>query len=158
MSNSNAASVQIIAHTGTYEFPENTMGGLRRAVEVGADMIEVDLRLSKDGVAVVFHDQTLYRMTDGAGYVIDKTYEELRRLRVGDTDEYIPTLAEIVALPIPLNIEVKILGLEDQVVARSYSSPVPHRAADGGHDVPLVLLEEALGVHHSAEVHVDIAA
>src|SRR5215813_3094964 len=103
--------VQIIAHTGTlHEYPENTMAGFKRSIEVGADMIEVDLSLSKDGVGMVFHDPSLYRMTDGAGYVADKTYEELRALHVGETDERIPTLAEIVALPIALNIEVKVLG------------------------------------------------
>ncbi|MBA3871743.1 MAG: glycerophosphodiester phosphodiesterase [Anaerolineae bacterium] len=109
--------VQIIAHTGTYEYPENTMSGFKRAIEVGADMIEVDLQISKDGVPVVFHDNTLYRMTDGIGSVADKTLEELRALRIDETDECIPTLDEIIALPIPLNIEVKILGLEEQVAA-----------------------------------------
>ena len=75
--------VQVIAHTGTlYEYPENTMAGFKRSIEAGADMIEVDLQLSKDGVAMVFHDETLYRMTDGAGYIADKTYEELRRYPV----------------------------------------------------------------------------
>ncbi len=117
MTESSVNHVEIIAHTGTYEFPENTMSGFKRAIEVGADMIEVDLQISKDGVPVVFHDNTLYRMTDGIGNVADKTLEELRALRIDDTDECIPTLDEIIALPIPLNIEVKVLGLEEQVVA-----------------------------------------
>jgi len=117
MAESSVKRVQIIAHTGTYEYPENTMSGFKRAIEVGADMIEVDLQISKDGVPVVFHDNTLYRMTDGSGNIVDKTLDELRALRIDDTDERIPTLDEIIALPIPLNIEVKILGLEEQVAA-----------------------------------------
>jgi glycerophosphoryl diester phosphodiesterase len=112
-----ASQVQIIAHTGTYLHPENSMAGFQHAIAVGADMIEVDLRVSKDGVPVVFHDDTLYRMTEGSGYVVEKTFDELRALRLDESDERIPTLEEIVALPIPLNIEVKILGLEEQVAA-----------------------------------------
>ena len=117
MTESTVKHVQIIAHTGTYEYPENTMSGFKRAIEVGADMIEVDLQISKDGVPVVFHDNTLYRMTDGIGNVADKTLDELQALHIDDTDERIPTLDDIIALPIPLNIEVKIIGLEEQVAA-----------------------------------------
>lgn len=115
MTETQARQVQIIAHTGTYEFPENSMASFHRAIEVGADMIEVDLQLSADGVAVVFHDNTLYRMTEGSGYVRDKTYAELRTLHLDDSQEHIPTLADIIALNIPLNIEVKVPGLEEQV-------------------------------------------
>ena len=65
------------AHRGfSGKYPENTMLAFQKAIEVGADGIELDVQLTKDGELVIIHDETIDRTTDGKGYVIDYTYEE----------------------------------------------------------------------------------
>ena len=61
------------------KYPENTMLAFEKAIEVGADGIELDVQLTKDGEIVVIHDETIDRTTDGKGYVVDYTYEELSK-------------------------------------------------------------------------------
>ncbi len=74
----------IIAHRGASSFaPENTTAAFRKAVELNADAIEFDVKLTKDGEMVIIHDQLLERTTNGSGKVIDCTYEELYRLDAG---------------------------------------------------------------------------
>jgi glycerophosphoryl diester phosphodiesterase len=63
--------------------PENTLLGFQRAVELGVDMLELDVRLSKDGEVVVLHDALLDRTTDALGPVAERTYAELERLDAG---------------------------------------------------------------------------
>lgn len=83
-----------IAHRGAsgYE-PENTIRAFRRALELWAGMIEFDVHLSSDGEAMVIHDETLERTTNGQGRVSEKTREELQKLDAGQGEE-IPTLKE----------------------------------------------------------------
>ncbi|RJS74557.1 glycerophosphodiester phosphodiesterase [Candidatus Bathyarchaeota archaeon] len=85
----------VVAHRGAsgYE-PENTLRALKRAIEMGADMVEVDVRLSKDGVPVIIHDETLDRTTDGSGKVADYTADQLRMFDAG-SGEKIPLLSEV---------------------------------------------------------------
>lgn len=75
----------LVAHRGGAGIaPENTLEGFRQAVEVwGADMLEMDARLTRDGVPVVIHDETVDRTTDGSGRVRDLTLAELRELDAG---------------------------------------------------------------------------
>ncbi|PQO24275.1 phosphodiesterase [Rhodobacteraceae bacterium WD3A24] len=103
-----------IAHRGLHDRtgrrPENSRAAVRAAVEAGYGA-EVDVRLSADGVAMVFHDATLERLTDDAGPVDARTAAELGRtpLRGGD-GEGVPTLSDIlhvVAGRAPLLIEIK---------------------------------------------------
>ena len=64
------------AHRGfSGKYPENTMLAFQKAIEVGADGIELDVQLTKDGEVVIIHDETIDRTTDGKGYVVDYTYE-----------------------------------------------------------------------------------
>lgn len=78
------ASLEVIAHRGlSLEFPENTMPSIIAAIEAGADTIEIDINLSRDGVPVVFHDSTLERTSNGRGLLASKTVAELKRLDVG---------------------------------------------------------------------------
>jgi len=81
--------IQIVAHRGdSGSAPENTLAAFRRAVELGADFVELDYHVSRDGVMVVIHDMMLDRTTDAAGHpnfgpgvrVCDRTWEELRQL------------------------------------------------------------------------------
>lgn len=70
---------KILAHRGFSEkYPENTMLAFTMAMEAGADGIELDVQLTKDGVPVIIHDEDIDRTSDGFGYVRDYTYEELR--------------------------------------------------------------------------------
>jgi glycerophosphoryl diester phosphodiesterase len=86
----------IIAHRGaSEEEPENTLRAFRRAAELGADMVELDLHLSRDGELVVIHDARVDKTTDGSGEVRTLTLAELRRLDAG-RGERIPTLQEVI--------------------------------------------------------------
>lgn len=82
----------VIAHQGgDGERPSNTMMAFDHAVEIGADILEMDIHSSADGVLVVIHDDTVDRTTDGTGRVNDMTLEELQAL---DAGYHWPTLAE----------------------------------------------------------------
>ena len=110
----------IIAHRGSSaSAPENTMAAFRRAAEEGADMIELDVRMSRDGHLVVHHDRKLGRTSNGRGRVVDLRLDELRRFDAGSwfgrsfAGERILLLEEVLEwLPSPmgLNIEVKTDG------------------------------------------------
>ena len=74
----------VIAHRGASAVaPENTMAAFRRAQEMGAECIETDLHLSRDGRLIILHDTTLDRTTSGSGLVKNHTYNELRQLDAG---------------------------------------------------------------------------
>lgn len=80
----NSEKPLIIAHRGASAFaPENTFAAFRRAIADGADGIELDVRLSKDGVPVVFHDATLQRLAGIERRAADLTAAELREIEVG---------------------------------------------------------------------------
>ena len=69
-----------IAHRGfSGNYPENTMLAFKKAIEAGADGIELDVHFSKDGEIVVIHDERVDRTSDGEGYVVEFTYEELSK-------------------------------------------------------------------------------
>ena len=73
-----------ISHRGhSTEYPENTQIAYEKAVELGAEMIECDVNITKDNVLVMMHDYKLDRTTTGTGKVSDHTYEELQRLDAG---------------------------------------------------------------------------
>lgn len=108
-----------IAHRGASAVrPENTLAAFRKALEIGADLIELDVRFSRDGSVIVFHDRRLERTTDGRGPVNALTLRQLRQLDAGSwfspefKGEMIPTLEEVIALVSPgkikLCIEIKI--------------------------------------------------
>jgi glycerophosphoryl diester phosphodiesterase len=80
----NDTSIIVAAHRGLKcDYPENTLLAFQKALESGADMLEFDLRLSKDGVVMVIHDETLDRTTNGSGSVSEYTSAELKRLDAG---------------------------------------------------------------------------
>jgi glycerophosphoryl diester phosphodiesterase len=98
--------------------PENTLRSVRRALELGADGVEVDVHWA-DGQLVVIHDDTLDRTTNGHGRVADKSFSHLRSLNAG-LAERIPTLAEVfetVRRRAVINIELKGPGTAAPVVA-----------------------------------------
>ena len=75
---------QIIAHRGDAgPAPENTRLAIERAIKIGVDMVEVDVRLTKDGVPVLLHFERLEHTTTGSGLLADHTWEETQRLDAG---------------------------------------------------------------------------
>ena len=100
-----AAAPLMVAHRG-HEFvaPENTAQAFEAAIALGADYIEVDMRLTSDGVPVVLHDVSVNRTTDGKGKVNDLTFAEVQQLDAGSwfSPEFagarIPTVQEILEL------------------------------------------------------------
>jgi glycerophosphoryl diester phosphodiesterase len=92
--------------------PENTLRSFRRAMELGADMVELDVHICGSGELVVIHDEMVDRTTDGTGEVAKMTFDELRGLDAGK-GERIPTLQEVIDLAtgrMGINIELKGLG------------------------------------------------
>lgn len=76
--------LQIYAHRGSSgTHPENTLPAFAEAVRVGADGIELDVHLSKDGYLIVMHDEEVDRTTNGKGLIREKTLEELKKLNAG---------------------------------------------------------------------------
>lgn len=75
--------IVVIAHRGAHEeFPENTLESFRRAIELGVDYVEVDVRPTRDGRLILMHDSTVDRMTDGHGKVDQMTFDAIRKLHV----------------------------------------------------------------------------
>ncbi|WP_257985963.1 glycerophosphodiester phosphodiesterase [Bacillus sp. M6-12] len=124
--------MKIFGHRGAAgTYPENTMISFEEARSAGADGIEIDVQLSKDGEVVIIHDESLDRTTNGSGYVKDKQLKELQKLDAshkfshiyGETE--IPALQELVdwlkGNNLFCNIELKngkfhYPGLEEKVI------------------------------------------
>lgn len=85
----------VVAHRGAsgYE-PENTIRAIEKAIDIGADAVEVDVRLSKDKVPVVIHDETIDRTTNGSGRVDSYTVQQIKNFDAGK-GEKIPLLSEV---------------------------------------------------------------
>lgn len=99
------------AHRGLHNelFEENSMSAFKSAVEHGY-AIELDVRLSSDGELVVFHDDTLDRVTSASGRVDGRSAEELSKIKLGKTEDTIPTFSEVLSLVngrVPLLVEIK---------------------------------------------------
>ncbi len=126
----------IIGHRGCAYAPENTIPSFKKAIENGADMIELDVQMSRDGFLVVIHDESLERTTDGRGKVIESNYKGyMDRLDAGSwfSSEYagerIPLLQyvyEEVGNKIFLNVEIKVLKSMDYEIIRELSRKVLH--------------------------------
>lgn len=106
--------LSVAAHRGdSYNEYENTMTAFAAAVAAGVDMIETDVRLTRDGVLVIMHDEKVDRTTNGCGAIADMTLDEVRALNAGDKNhpEKVPTFSEFIEWakdqPITLNIEIK---------------------------------------------------
>jgi glycerophosphoryl diester phosphodiesterase len=106
-----------IAHRGaSASFPENTRAAFQKAIEAGADMIEMDCQLTLDGHIVVFHDEKLSRVARARGTVAQRSLDQLKLLDVGSwkkkgfVGERIPALEEVLALvdgQVDLCIDIK---------------------------------------------------
>src|SRR5580658_5587834 len=78
-----AKKIVVIAHRGAHrEAPENTLASLEKAIEIGCDYVELDVRRTKDGALVIMHDNSVNRMTNGKGKIADLTLAEIRKFEV----------------------------------------------------------------------------
>ena len=171
-----APATLLAAHRGgALLWSENSLLAFRNAVALGADFIEFDVHLSKDGEVVVIHDPTLDRTTTGEGPVKDRTAAELKALRLKDrtgtvTQESVPTLDEVVAvaagakrrmlLEIKVDasrarypgIEEKVLGILDRhgmagaTVVMAFGAPTWRRVRELRPDVATCALYSARGL------------
>lgn len=118
----------IVGHRGAKGVePENTLRALRRGMEC-ADLVEVDVRLTKDGIPIVIHDATVDRTTDGTGPIKGYTIEEIKKLDAG-RGETIPTLQEVLGLvrgKTGLVVEIKEPGTE-AIIASVLMDQMPER-------------------------------
>jgi glycerophosphoryl diester phosphodiesterase len=136
----------VVAHRGaSATHPENTLPAFQAAVEAGAQAVELDVRLTSDGVLVVLHDQDVSRTTDGTGFVHDLSLAEIKRLDASGGEGpvvKVPTLREVLELVsgrAGVNLEIKnipgeasfdspreavVEGALEELEATSFSGPV----------------------------------
>lgn len=101
----NPKYVTVVAHRGDWRnHPENSLPAFQSCIEMGVDMIEIDLQRTKDGELILMHDRTVDRCTNGKGKISEMTYDEIQRLRLRPqhsasvTRNHIPTLEEVLNL------------------------------------------------------------
>lgn len=105
---------KIFAHRGASGYaPENTLDAFSLAAKQGADGVELDVHLTRDGEVVVAHDETIDRCSNGTGRITDMTLEELRRFTFNKpfpahANARIPTLREVYELLKPTGLEVNV--------------------------------------------------
>jgi glycerophosphoryl diester phosphodiesterase len=108
-----------IGHRGARAYePENTLRSFKKAVEIGVDAVEFDVRKTKDDQLVVIHDADVKRTTDGEGLVSELTLEEIKGFSA-EKGEKIPTLKEALDLlgkKVKIVIELKETGIEEKVL------------------------------------------
>lgn len=157
-------NVKVWAHRGANrQFPENTLAAFNRAAELGADGIELDVSLTRDGRVVVMHDNTVDRTTDGHGEICDFTWDEIRKLDCGQ-GQHPPLLSDVLEQmrgnKLLLNMEIKaglnprgFDGLEEKAVNlvhefgmagrtlySSFNHPALMRVRELDHNAPIGLL------------------
>ena len=119
---------KLIGHRGVKNIsPENTLDSIELAYKLGLDWVEIDVKISRDFVPILLHDDTLDRTTNGKGIPLNYNYLDLKKFDAGyffysyPTQIYIPTLKEVISFckerNIGINIEIKSnLGFEKQNV------------------------------------------
>ena len=109
-----------IGHRGARAYaPENTLMSFKKALEIGVDAVELDVRKTKDGQLVVIHDADVKRTTDGEGLVSELTLKEIKGLNAG-SGEKIPTLEETLDFldkKVKVFVELKETNIEKQVLS-----------------------------------------
>ncbi|XP_029916580.1 glycerophosphodiester phosphodiesterase 1 isoform X2 [Myripristis murdjan] len=123
-----SGGVSVVAHRGGgHDAPENTIAAIREASKNGATGVELDLEFSSDGVAILMHDETVDRTTNGSGPLSQMSFSELRkldpaakhRLRDKFAGERVPTLEEAVeeCIKLQLTIYFDVKGHPDEAAA-----------------------------------------
>ncbi len=147
--------VLVAAHRGDWRnYPENSVGAIESVIRMGADIVEIDLKLTKDSVLVLMHDRTIDRTTTGRGRVSEITFDSVRRCRLrpahqaSRTRYTVPTLREALAVckdRIVVNVDqgyeyydlvlavAEELGMTDQVLIKGSRSVADVAARQGVH-------------------------
>lgn len=146
--------VLVVSHRGDWRYaPENSLEAVQRCIDLGVDIVEIDVRLTKDGHLVAMHDKTVDRTTNGTGKVSDFTLVELKKLRlkngcgVKGSQFQVPTLEEIMLVAknkIMINLDktegetvgeafdiLKKTGTVDHVIFKANNSMKEMRAKYG---------------------------
>ena len=169
--------IQVIAHrAGAALAPENTLAALECAIQIGADIAEVDVQMTKDGVVVAMHDDSLERTTDLCCCVWEANWATVRQADAGSwysvnyAGEKIPTLEELLLAAkgrIQLMIEIKCTGHEqgvvEKVVPMIQSAGMEQECTIGCADISLLRLSKTLApeletVHIGAVADLDLYA
>ncbi|MGK2905576.1 MAG: glycerophosphodiester phosphodiesterase [Desulfuromonadales bacterium] len=159
--------------------PENTMTAFAAAVESGADGLELDIHLSRDGIPVIIHDETLERTTNGRGLVAGKTWRQLQQFEAGGwfsaefAGESIPSLEEVLQTfggQLKLNLELKefragmavldLLSLypSAEIVVSSFNVDLLKSLRSVKGDLPLAVLFDSGNWRHAVRVSKDLSA
>lgn len=122
--------VMVVAHRSCWkDSPENSIAAMQDCIDLGVEMIEVDVRQTADGALVIIHDETVDRTTNGTGRVDEMTLAEIRKLKLRQgmggpdallTDQRVPTLDEVfdaVGGRILVNLDTKGEALEASMAA-----------------------------------------
>ena len=125
----------VVAHRGASSTePENTLAAFEAALRAGADVIELDVRLTADGVPVVLHDADVAATTDGSGWVHEMTIDQVKRLDAGRAAgrQEVPTLAEALDLAADLDgaIDLEVKNLPGEPAFDSPDESVLSAALD----------------------------
>ena len=106
---------KLIGHRGVKDLcPENTLESILEAFDLGLSFVEIDVKISKDRVPILLHDDTLDRTTNGSGLAIDYDYENIKKLDAGkffykeNTNIFVPKLEDILSLCINYNVNLNI--------------------------------------------------
>lgn len=169
--------VMVVAHRGDWRnAPENSLQAIVNCIEMGVDMVEIDVRETKDGELVLMHDKTIDRTTKASGKVKDWTLDSLKTLSLVDglgvaTAHKIPTLAEALSLckgKILVNLDksysifdkcvevAKATGTLNQIVIKG-AKPRAEVAAKFGayldevHFMPIIRLSDPLAAEKIAD-------
>lgn len=132
----------VAAHRGErHTTPENTLTAFKKAIGLGVDMIETDVRMTRDGEMVIMHDEDVMRTTDGAGRVKDMTLAEFKALNAADgypefAPEPPPTLRET------LSLCARAPGLLMDFELKDYPTPGNEAFAYESCDKTIALIEE----------------
>lgn len=113
-------TIQLMSHRGLpWSLPENSLTSIKKALDLGADVIEFDVRLTKDLIPIIMHDATIDRTTDGIGEVASYNFQDLQKFKITytktgtvDKGEPIPSLDELISLlskypKVTINCEIK---------------------------------------------------
>ncbi len=119
--------VLVVSHRGDWRYaPENSAAAVQRCIDLGVDIVEIDVRLTKDGHLVAMHDLTVDRTTNGSGKVSELTLAEIKELRlknacgVKGSQFQVPTLEEIMLIAKD-KIMVNLDKTEDKTIREAYA-------------------------------------
>lgn len=147
--------IMVVAHRGVWTYaPENSLKAIQRCIDIGVDVVEIDVQKTKDGHLVLMHDKTLDRTTNGAGRVSEYTLAEIKKLRLKSNcgihwqHQQVPTLEEAMLLTknkIKVNLDktldvlfaeafevIKKTGTLEQTIFKGKKSRVEMVAKFGG--------------------------